>query len=119
MARSCQDGVYQWTETVWRQLPHLSKPQATVLALWSLGMVLSRSCALSAVSLMLAVGLGRQENSVRQQLREWCYEAAAKREAELRAELGRLSAPVLRVPAFEEDIHDLPGLARLGECLFA
>jgi hypothetical protein len=44
---------------------------------------------------------------------------AAKREAELRAELGRLSAPVLRVPAFEEDIHDLRGLARLGECLFS
>jgi len=44
---------------------------------------------------------------------------AAKREAELRAELGRLSAPVLRVPAFEEDIHDLSGLARLGECLFS
>ncbi len=47
------------------------------------------------------------------------FEVAAKREAELRAELGRLSAPVLRVPAFEEDIHDLRGLARLGECLFS
>jgi anion-transporting ArsA/GET3 family ATPase len=47
------------------------------------------------------------------------FEVAAKREAELRAELGRLSAPVLRVPVFEEDIHDLSGLARLGECLFA
>ena len=47
------------------------------------------------------------------------FEVAAKREAELRSELGRLSAPVLRVPAFEEDIHDLPGLARLGECLFS
>jgi len=47
------------------------------------------------------------------------FEVAAKRETELRAELGRLSAPVLRVPAFEEDIHDLPGLARLGECLFS
>jgi len=46
------------------------------------------------------------------------FEVAAKREAELRSELGRLSAPILRVPAFEEDIHDLPGLARLGECLF-
>jgi anion-transporting ArsA/GET3 family ATPase len=47
------------------------------------------------------------------------FEVAAKREAELQAELGRLPAPVLRVPAFEEDIHDLPGLARLGECLFS
>jgi anion-transporting ArsA/GET3 family ATPase len=47
------------------------------------------------------------------------FEVAAQREAELRGELGRLSAPVLRVPAFEEDIHDLRGLARLGECLFS
>ena len=76
---SCQDGVYQWTETVRQQLPQLSKPQATVLALWSLGMVLARSCALSAVSLLLAVSLGRHEQTVRQQLREWCYEAPAKR----------------------------------------
>jgi anion-transporting ArsA/GET3 family ATPase len=47
------------------------------------------------------------------------FEVAAKREAELRGELGRLQAQVLRVPIFEEDIHDLRGLARLGECLFA
>jgi hypothetical protein len=46
------------------------------------------------------------------------FEVAAKREAELRGELRRLTAPVLRVPAFEEDIHDLPGLVRLGKCLF-
>ena len=47
---SCQKAVYQWTTEVARQLPHLSKPQATVLALWSVGMVLARSCALSAVA---------------------------------------------------------------------
>jgi anion-transporting ArsA/GET3 family ATPase len=47
------------------------------------------------------------------------FEVAAKREAELRAEMGRIPAPVLRVPAFEEDIHDLSGLVRLGECLFS
>ncbi len=76
---SCQRAVYQWTEVVTTYLPHLSKPQATVLALWSLGMVLARSCALTAVSLFLAKGLGRQANTVRQQLREWCYEAQAKR----------------------------------------
>jgi len=59
----------------------LSKPQAVVLALWSLGMVLARSCALSAVSVWLARWLKRKENTVRQQLREWCYEAQAKRGA--------------------------------------
>jgi hypothetical protein len=76
---SCRDAGYQWTEVVATHLPHLSKPQATVLALWSVGMVLARSCALSAVSELLAAGLGRKANTVRQQLREFCYEAPAKR----------------------------------------
>jgi hypothetical protein len=76
---SCQSAVYQWTEVVTRHMPHLSKPQAAVLAGWSLGMVLARSCALTAVSLFLAKGLDRKTNTVRQQLREWCYEAKAKR----------------------------------------
>ena len=76
---SCQKAVYQWTEVVTTYLPHLSKPQAAVLALWSVGMVLARSCALPAVSLFLAKGLDRKANTVRQQLREFCYEATAKR----------------------------------------
>jgi hypothetical protein len=76
---SCQRAVYQWTEVVTSHMPHLSKPQAAVLALWSLGMVLARSCALTAVSLFLAQGLERKPNTVRQQLREFCYEAKAKR----------------------------------------
>ena len=76
---SCQSAVYQWTEVVTTHMPHLSNPQAAVLALWSLGMVLARSCALTAVSLFLAEGLERKPNTVRQQLREWCYEAKAKR----------------------------------------
>jgi hypothetical protein len=40
---------------------------------------LARSCALSAVSEFLAKGLERKPNTMRQQLREWCYEAKAKR----------------------------------------
>jgi hypothetical protein len=63
---SCQRAVYQWTTVVTTHLPHLSKPQAAVLALWSLGMVLARSCALTAVAAFLAAWLGRQEHSVRQ-----------------------------------------------------
>jgi len=76
---SCHEAVYQWMEVVTTHMPHLSKPQAAVLALWSLGMVLARSCALSAVSEFLAKGLERKPTTVRQQLREWCYEAKAKR----------------------------------------
>ena len=76
---SCHQPVYQWTRIVTTHFPQLSKPQATVLALWSLGMVVARSCALSAVSTLLAQWLDRKPNTVRQQLREFCYEAAAKR----------------------------------------
>jgi hypothetical protein len=60
-------------------MPHLSKPQAAVVAVWSLGKVLARSGALSAVSAVLAPGWERKPNTVRHQLREWCYEAKAKR----------------------------------------
>ena len=76
---SCHPRVTEWTTIIRTHLPHWTKPQATVLALWSLGMVLARSCALTAVRAFLAPWLGRKENTVRQQWREFCYEAAAKR----------------------------------------
>ena len=75
----------------------MSRPQARVLALWSLGLVLARSCGLTAVSVFVAGLQDRQENTVRQQLREWCYEAPAKRGTQRQAlavETG--FAPLLR-----------------------
>jgi hypothetical protein len=93
---SCQSAVYQWMTEVTTQLPHLSQPQAAVLALWSLGMVLARSCALTAVASFLAIWQERKVNSVRQQLREWCYEATAKRGAKRQAlEVESCFAPLL------------------------
>jgi hypothetical protein len=71
--------VTEGTQIIQAHMPHLRKPQATVLALWSLGMVLARSCALTAVSGFLAPWLGRKENTVRQQWREFGYAAAAQR----------------------------------------
>jgi hypothetical protein len=73
----CQAGFDQWLTTMMQYLSHLSKPQATVLALWSFGMVLARSCALTAVSHRLAKGMQRKEPTVRQPLREW-YSAPAR-----------------------------------------
>ena len=75
----CQTGFDQWLTIIMHHRSHLSKPQATVLALWSFGMVLARSCALSAVSSRLAEGMHRKEQTVRQQLREWYYDAKRKR----------------------------------------
>ena len=94
---SSAPSVTQWTQLVATQLPHLSRPQATVLALWSLGLVLARSCGLTAVSVFLAGLQDRKENTVRQQLREWCYEAPAKRGAQRQALVVEACfAPLLR-----------------------
>ena len=75
----CQAGFDQWRTTIMQHLSPLSKPQATVLALWSFGMVLARSCALTAVSSLLAEGMERSEPTVRQRLREWYYDTKRKR----------------------------------------
>src|SRR3989449_6642642 len=75
----CQAGFDQWLTTIMQHLSPLSKPQATVLAMWSFGMVLARSCALTAVGQLLAAGMQRKEQTVRQQLREWYYDVPRKR----------------------------------------
>src|SRR5438034_7253971 len=75
---SCQQGLYQWQQTLATHLPHLSKPQARVLALWSYGMLLARSCALSSVVLVLSALLGNKPDALRQRLREFYYDAADK-----------------------------------------
>ena len=69
----------QWGATVAEHLPQLSKPQATVLALWSFGMAAVKSCALTTVMLFLATLLRFKENTMRQRLREWCYGHKDKR----------------------------------------
>ncbi len=61
---TCSQRVSQWTAIVSRQLPHLSRPQASVLALWSLGIVLAHSCGLSQVSALLGLLAGQQRRSV-------------------------------------------------------
>jgi anion-transporting ArsA/GET3 family ATPase len=45
------------------------------------------------------------------------FAVVATREAELRAQLGRVPEVLATVPSFAEDVHDLVGLARIGECL--
>ncbi|RLC70226.1 MAG: endonuclease, partial [Chloroflexi bacterium] len=45
-----QEQLTRWIKTVSDFMSHLSKPQAVVLALWSFGMVIVRSCGLTTVS---------------------------------------------------------------------
>jgi hypothetical protein len=68
---SSHSRMVAWTTIISTQLPTLSAPHATVLALWRVGMVLARSCALTAVAAFLAPWWRRPEQHVRQQLREW------------------------------------------------
>src|SRR5256712_10485223 len=81
----CQAGCDPWRTTSRPQLPDLSQPQATVLARWSFGMGLARSCALTAVSHLLAKGLRRTEQTVRQQRRAWDDDTPRKRGAKRQA----------------------------------
>ena len=95
---TCSERVSQWTEMVSSHLPHLSRPQASVLALWSLGMVLTRSCGLSQVSVMLALLLEQKEETLRQRLREW-YSPAQDKAGKQRCalEMDTCFAPLLRL----------------------
>ena len=45
------------------------------------------------------------------------FAVVATREAEMRAQLARVPDVLATVPTFAEDVHDLSGLARIGECL--
>lgn len=95
------DGLSQWTSTVSTQLPHLSQPQAAVLALWSYGIVFTRCCGLSTVAVFLAALLDKGDSTVREQLREW-YRAAADKTGVKRGTkrqevaISRCFAPLLR-----------------------
>jgi hypothetical protein len=73
-----QTALYQWTAIVGTHLPGLSTAQVRGLAQWSLGLVLARSCALTAVAVFWAAAVAQSEETVRQRLREWCYGADAK-----------------------------------------
>lgn len=76
---SHRKALSQWEQTVSSYLPHLSRPQAHVLALWSFGMVLAKSCGTSSVAAVLAELLLSSVSTLRQQLREWCYDAQDKK----------------------------------------
>ena len=76
---SHQSPLSQWIETVSSMLPKLSRPQAKVLAYWSFGMVLARSCGITLVCAALALQVDSSEQSLLQRLREWCYGAEDKK----------------------------------------
>jgi hypothetical protein len=77
--KTCYAPLNEWITTVASNLPNLSQPQATVLAIFSFGMVLAKCCALTAVVIIVAPLMKVAENTLRQRLREWYYDAENKR----------------------------------------
>jgi len=89
-------GVSQWIAEVSSRLGVLTPARGRVLAYWSYGMVLSQSCGLTTVATFLATLLGTTYDAQRQQLREWCYDAADQRGKGRRAvDVGVCVAPLL------------------------
>ncbi len=76
---SRQGGVSQWIAEVSSRFGVLTPAQGRILAYWSYGMVLTQSCGLTTVATFLATLLGTTYDAQRQQLREWCYDAADQR----------------------------------------
>jgi hypothetical protein len=72
------DSIHEWAAELRRHLP-LSGPQARVLGAWSVGVALAQGCGQTVVSELLAAVLGQKAQTVRQRLREFCYEAKEKR----------------------------------------
>lgn len=94
---SRHNGLSQWQTIVSTQLPHLSRAQATGLALWSYGIVLAHSCGITTVAALLATLLDQQEGTLRQRLREWCYDAKDTRGAKRHeVDVSACFAPLLR-----------------------
>lgn len=76
---SDKETISQWEQTVSMKLPHLSRPQAMVLAWWSCAMILSRSCGTTTGAFWLAQVVGGTYEAWRQRLREWCYDKDDKK----------------------------------------
>jgi hypothetical protein len=70
--------LYQWQAELSNRFPRLSSTYVGLLALWSIGMLLARSCGLVRVTNHLTPLLGQSFDTVRQRLREFYQEASAK-----------------------------------------
>jgi hypothetical protein len=74
----CPTPLYSWTRQVVSAFPNLSRPQATVLALYSLGAILAQRCGLNSVAVTLAALLGVGYLTIRSRLEEFYQPAWAK-----------------------------------------
>src|SRR3954467_11822595 len=75
-----------WTRQVADAFPQLSRPQATVLALYSFGMFLARRCGLHSGGPVLVPWRGLGFHTLRSRLQEF-YQPASAKSGDHRAEL--------------------------------
>jgi hypothetical protein len=86
-----------WVTTVSTNMTNLSTSQAFVLAAWSFAMVIAQSAGTTSCAVLLAALWLQPENTVRQRLREFCYEKKQKRgEQRHEIEVKACFAPLLR-----------------------
>ena len=70
--------LHAWTGQVSAAFPNLSRPQATVLALYSFGAILAQRCGLNCVATTLAALLSVSYLTIRSRLQEFYQPASAK-----------------------------------------
>ena len=71
MVKRGPDSYAQWKRVVIKKMPHLTKPQAVGLAMWSFGIVMTHYCGLSTIAAFMGELLEIKENTARQILKDW------------------------------------------------
>lgn len=79
MALSQSDPVCEWIDEVSSHFTQLSRAQVKILAWWSYAMVMCQTSGIRTICAFLAALFEQSESNLRQRLREWTYEANAKR----------------------------------------
>lgn len=74
----CQHPVYAWIELLVTALTPLTRPQATVLALYSFGAILAKRCGLNSVATALEPALDAKFTTIRSRLQEFYQPANLK-----------------------------------------
>src|SRR4051794_38463036 len=97
--------LYSWTEEVVTHFSgHLSRTQATVLALYSFGMILAQKCGLTSIVLVLAPLLGLDLLTVKSRLQEFYQPQQVKSGAHRR----ELDVRTCFVPLLDWVLKDWP-----------
>jgi len=101
-------GLSQWHDRVSTHLPHLSRPQAWGLALWSMGIVLAQRVGLLMVATVLAALLDRSVTAMRARLRDWYLDGPDKQGARHGSKRRTLDVNTCFAPLLRWVIHLSP-----------